>query len=211
MNVLSISVHPDDETIGCGGTLLKHLAAGDKVYLCFVTSGNEYQRSLIDKIHQMYGFTELFALDFNEMELADISLNILIPRLAEVINYCQPEILYIPNRSDVHSDHRRVFEAIIPVTKPFRYPFIKKVLMCEVHSETDLAYALTENAFIPNSYSDISLFWDKKLKILSLFKSEIQDAPRTRSLKSIEALSIYRGSIICVDHAEAFMLVFEKN
>ena len=207
--VLVISVHPDDETLGCGGTILKHKSEGDIVGCIFVTSGNDHQKLLIKEVVDKYSFDFSESLNKPEITLDDLSLTELIPVFSEVFNRFRPSILYVPNRSDTHSDHRKVFTAISACIKSFRYPFIKRVLMCEVISETDFSPPVIENAFIPNVFVDISMFRDEKMEILNLYKHEILEDPHTRSLSAIEALQRYRGSQASVQYAEAFMLIKE--
>lgn len=153
--VLVISVHPDDETLGCGGSILKHLGQGDEVHCVFITGGNIYQRQLIDNINALYGFTSIITLDFKELHLHEM-LNELIEALSKIVSIVQAQVLYIPNRSDAHSDHRAVFSAIMACSKNFRYPFIEQILMCEVISETDFAPILGENTFSPNYFIDLN-------------------------------------------------------
>lgn len=205
--VTVISVHPDDETLGCGGTLFKHKACGDSINCIFVTSGNADQRKMIAALEACYGFDTTICLDLSEITLADMPLGSIIGPLSQALNRLRPEILYIPNRSDVHSDHRKVFEALMACTKAFRYPYIEQILMCEVISETDFAPALTENAFVPNVYVDISFHMQQKREAIAIFQSELMEEPYTRSLSAIEALSRYRGSQINALHAESFMLL----
>jgi N-acetylglucosaminylphosphatidylinositol deacetylase superfamily len=207
--ILCVSVHPDDETLGCGGTLLKHKANGDVIYCVHVTNGNEKQESVICSLKELYGFKDTYQLGLPEIELTDISLSEIIAKLSVVIRQVKPDYLYIPNRSDAHSDHRIVFEALTACTKSFRYPFVKKIMMCEVISETDFSPALPENIFIPNVFVDVSDFIERKCEILSAFRSELLASPYTRSIDAIWALSKYRGSQINVNHAEAFMLLKE--
>jgi LmbE family N-acetylglucosaminyl deacetylase len=207
--VLAIAVHPDDETLGCGGTLLKHKSEGDSIGCIFVTSGNAQQKNLLTRIAAEYSFNVTEFMDKEENTLDDLSLNELIPAFSKLFNTYQPSVLYIPNRTDTHSDHRRVFDAISACIKSFRYPFIKKVMMCEVISETDLSPSLIENSFIPNVFVDISEFRDQKLKILEVYSHEILDDPHTRSWSAIEALERYRGSQVSIQYAEAFMLIKE--
>ncbi|WP_314790904.1 PIG-L deacetylase family protein [Tannerella forsythia] len=207
--ILCVSVHPDDETLGCGGTLLKHKATGDEIYCVHVTNGNERQESVIRLLRKLYGFKETYQLGLPEIKLTDIPLSEIIGKLSAVIQQVKPDYLYIPNRSDAHSDHRIVFEALTACTKSFRYPFIKKIMMCEVISETDFSPALPENIFIPNVFMDISDFIERKYEILNVFESELLTSPYTRSIDAILALSKYRGSQINVNYAEAFMLLKE--
>ena len=207
--VLAIAVHPDDETLGCGGTLLKHKKEGDIVGCMFVTSGNNGQKILIDEVASKYDFDYKELLDKPEITLDDLSLSELIPVFANIINKFEPSVLYVPNRSDSHSDHRKVWSVVTACIKSFRYPFIKRVLMCEVISETDMAPSLAENSFVPNVFVDITKYRDEKMEILNLYKNELLEDPHTRSISAVEALQRYRGSQVSVQYAEAFMLIKE--
>ncbi len=203
--VVVIAVHPDDETLGCGGTILKFLSQGDEVHCILVTKGNDEQARLWERAKNAYRFTSVIELDFPEMELMDISLNKLIPPISDGIRKIQPNILIIPNRSDAHSDHRAVFNAVASCTKAFRYPFIEQVLMMEVVSETDFALPLPEGQFIANYFVDISAEFESKQRILKIYESELLPYPQTRNMSTISALNRYRGSLINTEYAEAFM------
>ena len=128
-------------------------------------------------------------------------------KISAVIQKIQPEIVYIVNRSDIHTDHAISSRAIISATKSFRNPFIKRILMYEVVSETEIAPPLPENLFIPNVYSDISDFLERKIAIMKIYKSEVQAPPLPRSIENIRALATYRGATVSVRYAEAFMLI----
>ena len=132
--IMIIAVHPDDETLGCGGTLLKHIDKGDRVSCVFVTCGNERQNLIVGRVVKAYGFESVHYLKIPELSLTDNSLNDIIPSLAAIIREYEPEVLYIPNHSDVHSDHRTVFEACLPFTKQFLFPLIRGSYMMEVPS-----------------------------------------------------------------------------
>ena len=164
--VVVISVHPDDETLGCGGTILKHLKQGDEVHCILVTSGNKEQEAIWDKVKEAYCFTSSRELNFPELKLADISLNELIPAIEKEINDIRPKVLYIPYKSDIHSDHRAVYEACLAFTKTFRFPFIEEIFMCEVLSETNYAPNFSSDYFVPNMYVDISDYFEKKMEIM---------------------------------------------
>lgn len=203
--VVVVAVHPDDETIGCGGTIIKHLNKGDEVHCILVTKGNAEQKVIWDKVKDTYLFTSVTELDFPELDLMDKSLNELIPPLSKAISVIQPQTIIIPNRSDAHSDHKAIFNAVASCTKAFRYPFIEKVLMMEVISETDFALPLPEGQFIANYYVDITKEFEKKQEILKIYESELLPYPQTRNLNTMQALNRYRGSQINAEYAEAFM------
>lgn len=203
--VVVVAVHPDDETIGCGGTIIKHLNRGDEVHCILVTKGNAEQKVIWNKVKEAYHFTSVTELDFPELDLMDKSLNELIPPLSKAISTIQPQTIIIPNRSDAHSDHKAIFNAVASCTKAFRYPFIEKVLMMEVISETDFALPLPEGQFIANYFVDISKEYAKKEEILKIYESELLPYPQTRNLNTMQALNRYRGSQINAEYAEAFM------
>lgn len=220
MKVLIVSVHPDDETLGCGGTILKHLKKGDEVYWMIVTKADESigftkdfvskRKYQIEKVSREYGFEKVYQLNFLSTRLQSVDFGEFVNSVSKVINNIKPEIIYMNNRSDVHTDHQITAQVLMSCTKSFRYPFIKKILMYECISETEMSPPFPENIFIPNVYSDITEFINKKLEIMSIYESEIQDPPLPRSLDNIRSLARYRGSSCGVDYAEAFMLVRER-
>lgn len=219
LRILIISPHPDDETLGCGGTILKYKNLGSKIYWLIITNVDVkdgwdkeivYNRQEeIKAVEKMYKFEQTFKLDFPTTKLNEISSNKLIKSISNAILKVKPEIIYMPNRSDVHLDHEVAFKAIYNCTKNFRYPFIKKMLMYETLSETEFSPALPENVFIPNVFVDITDYFNKKIEIMKIYVSEIMKSPLPRSLESIESLAKYRGSCIGRRYAEAFMLLKE--
>ena len=215
--VIVISAHPDDETLGAGGTLLKHQLNGDEVYWLIVTNiSEEYgfdkervgsRQDEINKVSKLYQFKDIFKLDYPTMRLTDHDLTDLIPKISGIFHKVEPEIVYVMNRSDAHSDHRVVFNAVMACTKSFRYPFVKQVMMYECISETEFAPALPEKAFIPNYFVDVTAFMEQKLHVLSIFASEMQEHPFPRSYDNVMALAHFRGASVGVQYAEAFQLI----
>ncbi|MDT0554150.1 PIG-L deacetylase family protein [Urechidicola vernalis] len=215
--VIVISAHPDDEMLGCGGTLLKHVANGDQVDWLITTSiftsqGFSKERVLfreeeVKQVKNKLGFNKVYKLGYPTMCLTDDSLLKMIPEISKIFNESKPEIIYVLNRSDAHSDHNITFRAVMACTKSFRYPFIKRVLMYECISETEFGPTLPENVFIPTYYVDISLYRDRKNEIMSIYESEIGDHPFPRSYRNMDALSTFRGATIGVEYAEAFQVL----
>jgi LmbE family N-acetylglucosaminyl deacetylase len=216
-NVIVISAHPDDETLGAGGTILKHVANGDNVYWLIVTNVFENQgfskervesrQEEIREVEKLLGISKTYLLDYPTMTLSSSSLIKMVPEISTVFSEVQPEIIYTLNRSDAHSDHRVIFDAVMACTKSFRYPFIKQILMYECISETEFAPALAEKAFLPNYFVDITDYLDRKNEIMKVFESEIGEHPFPRSLENIRALAHFRGASVGVKYAEAFQLL----
>ncbi len=215
--VLVVAAHPDDEIIGAGGTLLKHIASGDEVCWLIVTGMHPHQgfteeriasrQQEIDRVASLAGFSKVVKLEYPTMTLSGESLIEMVPRISAVFNEFQPEIIYTMNRSDAHSDHRVIFDAVMACTKSFRYPFIKRVLMYETLSETEFAPALTEKTFAPNYYVDITSHFAKKKELTKIYASELGEHPFPRSLRNLEALATFRGASCGVEYAEAFQLI----
>ena len=217
--VLTVAVHPDDETLGCGGALLKHKKNGDEIYWLILTSVNvengwkeedvESRRNEIDKASEMYGFSAIHNLSFPATRLDTISMKDLISEISKIIQKVEPDIIYVPNRSDIHTDHQVAFKAIMSCTKAFRYPFIKKIFMYECLSETEFSPSLPTDSFIPNVFIDITGFLEEKIKIMNQYRSETGAFPFPRSVENIRALATYRGATAGVEAAEAFVLLKE--
>lgn len=216
-NVIVISAHPDDETLGVGGTLLKHKELGDKLFWIIATKISEDEgfsrerinsrQDEIEKVSRRFGFEEVFFLNYSTMSLSSSSVVGLVPKLSKIFQEIKPEILFSLNRSDAHSDHRYLSDAVMACTKSFRYPFLKKVLMYECLSETEFAPAFHEKVFIPNYFVDISEFLEKKIEIMRIYSSELGDHPFPRSERNIRALATYRGAVAGCEYAEAFQVV----
>ena len=213
--VLVIAVHPDDETLGCGGTLLKHKANGDEIYWLICTTlpkNHSYYNTReeeIKKVASLYNFDGVYNLELETMRVDEYSMSDLIGKISKVINEIQPNILYLPFKGDVHSDHRKIFEASYSCTKSFRYPFIKKIYMIETLSETEFTPSTKEDSFIPNVFVDISEYMDKKIEIMKIYKSEMAEHPFPRSEKNLKALATLRGATAGCEYAESFMLLKE--
>jgi len=213
--VLVLAVHPDDETLGCGGTLLKHKDDNDEIHLLIATSFDKnhdsYQKreKEIKEVSNQYGFNSVQNLRLKTMRLDDYSMSELIEKISNLIHDIKPNIFYLPFIYDIHSDHRKIFEAAFSCTKSFRYPFLKKIYMMETLSETEFAPSLTQNSFCPNVFVDITKYIEKKIEIMNFYQSEIGKHPFPRSEKNIKALATFRGASCGSEYAESFMLLKE--
>jgi len=217
--ILAIAVHPDDESLGCGGTLLKHKAAGDAIYWLIVTSMKEEygfekgvieaRRKEIEKVSSLYGFDGVYDLDFSTMQLDTIPYSRLIGSISDVFREVEPNIVYLPFKSDVHTDHQIAFKAAYSCTKTFRCPSIKKIVMMETLSETEFVPSTKEDGFIPNMFVDITDFIERKIEVMNIYKSETSPHPFPRSERNIRALATFRGATAGCEYAESFMILKE--
>lgn len=215
MRILVVSPHLDDETLGAGGTLLRFKEEGEKIYWLNITNvKREYGYSdeiikrtylQMNKISKMYNFDKVYDLELCPARLEEYNSSEIIQKISEIINEIRPDTIILPNKYDVHSDHKIVFEWCYSCTKVFRHPYINQILTMEVLSETDFGFEV--NKFIPNYFIDISDYISKKLEILEIYKEEIGNHPFPRSLEGIEALAKIRGIGAGKKYAEAFNMI----
>lgn len=220
MKTIVIAPHPDDEVLGVGGTLLRRKAEGAKVAWLIVTNISvetgwnqervDQRADEIKRVAELFGFDEVFALNFPTTQLDRIPMNELVGKMSEVFKSFEPEELFVPHSSDVHTDHRIVFDAVASCTKWFRYPYIKRVLAYETLSETDFCIDAS-NSFRPNVFLDIEPFLIDKLRAMDIYTSELGEFPFPRSHEAVRALATLRGAASGFISAEAFELLRERS
>jgi LmbE family N-acetylglucosaminyl deacetylase len=214
--VLVVAPHPDDESLGCGGTLLKHKHRGDELHWLIFTdmaaSGQYSEGEISQRAEQVklvaarYDFKTVSHLHFPPAQLDHLPKSELVAEATSVVQNIQPQIIYLPYRNDVHSDHEVVFDICVAATKQFRLPCVNEILAYETISETD--FSLKPNTmFNPNYFVDINEYLQEKLDIVSIYASELGEFPFPRSLEAIEAMAKYRGVQANSKAAEAFMLL----
>ena len=218
--ILVISPHPDDETLGCGGTILKHRSIGDQIFLLFVTKMNAQngwsakkilQRDQeIKQISKIYKFKKIFNLNLDSAELDKYSKKNIIEKIGSVIKSIKAEIVYLPSINDSHTDHQIIAKSTHSCLKWFRYPSIKKAMAYEILSETNFNLSSRLN-FSPNVFINITRFINEKIKIMKIYSSEMQSHPFPRSEQSIKSLAILRGSQSGFEYAEAFELLLSLH
>ena len=222
MKTLIVAPHPDDELLGCGGTLLRCVAEGGTVAWLLMTAMTEgagwsteriQQRGAeIDRVRKGLQITphHLYELGFPTTELDLIPMSLLVKQISEVFSDFQPDEVLLPYPGDVHSDHRVTFEAASACTKWFRYQSVKRVLAYETPSETNFGIDPHGLAFKPNVFVDISGHFERKIELMKIYKSEIDEFPFPRSEKALKALAQFRGSQAGYYAAEAFSLLIQR-
>jgi LmbE family N-acetylglucosaminyl deacetylase len=218
--VLVISIHPDDETLGCGGTLLKHVAGGEEVHWVIVTQAYEpvWSKEVIQKkieevqeVSKAYGMASVRRLGFPANGLDRIPLDDLVEGLRRAIVETGPDTVYLVHGQDIHTDHQVGFQAATVVLKPFHTPRlgVRRILAYETLSSTDAAPPVYGRVFVPNAISDVTPYIEKKIEIMKIYATEAQPEPLPRSPSAIRALARFRGATIGAPFAEAFMVIRE--
>ena len=215
MKILVIAPHPDDEVLGCGGTIAKHSENGDDVYLIIATKAytpdwtEEFIKNRereIKESNKILGIKKTYFLNYPTVKLDTIPQKELNESIAKIVNKIKPDIVYIPFKGDLNKDHRLLFEASLVALRPIHHK-VKKILSYEILSETEWGQEI--EVFKPNVYVDITKTFNKKIEAMKAYGSELREFPHPRSLKAIEALAIKRGSEIGVKYAESFYLIRE--
>lgn len=224
MNILVFAPHPDDEVLGCGGTMARYIAEGNQVYVCIVTSAlppiydnseavkNGWPHMIypeIMKAHKFLGIKETFFLQFPTVQLETVPRYKMNEKINGLVQKIAPEIIFIPHFGDMQKDHRITSEAVMVAVRPKYENTVRYVYSYETLSETEWNIPHSSNAFIPNSFINISEYLDKKLEAMKCFTSQISEFPNPRSLKAVEYLAKLRGTTMGANAAEAFVLVRE--
>lgn len=220
MRTLVVAPHPDDEVLGCGGTLLRRKSEGGFLGWLIVTSmsaqeGWSDERILqreaeITLISELMGFDEVFKLCLPTTKLDTLPMSDVVSAISSAFKSFKPDEVFVPHRGDVHSDHRVTFDAVAACVKWFRYSSIRRVLAYETVSETEFGLA-REAAFLPNFFIDINGYLERKLEIMNIYQTELGEFPFPRSLQAIRALAQWRGASAGYLAAEAFELLRERQ
>lgn len=221
--VLVVAAHPDDEVLGCGGTIARHTEAGDEVQVLILAEGatsrqvkrdrDKVVNQLADltlaaeKAGDILGVKNVCLLSFPDNRLDSVDRLNLIKVIEDYLFSFKPSIVYVHHSGDVNIDHRRVHEAVVTACRPIPGQSVKRLLSYEILSSTEWQPPSSAFAFTPNWFVDITTTWEKKLEALKAYSCEMRPAPHPRSYKTCEYLSKYRGSSMGLQHAEAFMLL----
>ena len=223
MKTLVIAPHPDDELLGCGGTLLRRTAEGHQVGWVLMTSITAAAGWSQERINQRFDeilrvrdgldihSDNLYQLGFPTAELDQIPINSIINKLSKVFKTFEPNEVLLPHPGDAHTDHRITYQTASACTKWFRYPYIKRVMTYETLSETDFGLEQVAGGFRPTCFVNIERYLECKLSLLSIYKSELQQPPFPRNMQSTKAQALLRGAQMGSRStaAEAFQILRE--
>ena len=210
--ILVVAAHPDDEVLGCGGTMARHAKNGDKVHIVFMSDGvnsrenvkyneeNERRECAIKACEILGAQTPKF-FDFPDNMMDTVPLLEIVKELEVYIQELQPNIVYTHYKGDLNIDHQITYQAVMTACRPTPRSSITQIYLFEILSSTEWSIAST---FSPTHFVDISDEFELKIKALKMYKEEIKDFPNSRSIESLTALSVFRGGSMGLNFAEAF-------
>ena len=213
-----IAAHADDDILGCGGTMAKHIDSGDSVRVIFLSDGvgsresDCYKNKLYQRVDSARASLLLLGVDnFQFLQLADnkldtVALLDIIQPIEKLVSEYNPEILYIHHGGDLNIDHQIASRASLTVSRPVPWSSIREIYSYEVLSSSDWNFTYGA-VFTPNVFVDISKYIDIKIKALECYSEELRNPPHARSLENVRALAILRGHTVGLMNAEAFQLI----
>jgi LmbE family N-acetylglucosaminyl deacetylase len=219
--VLIIAAHPDDEVLGCGGTIAKLAKQGATIHVAFLADGvfsrhsdvtATQQTELIDRraaaqrACDILGVKSVYFGDFPDNCMDTIALLDIVKVIETRIAEHRPDTVLTHHAGDLNIDHRRVHEAVVTACRPQCGNTVKTLLCFEVPSSTEWQTPGSAPGFTPNWFVDISETLNHKLAALDAYAAELCQWPHPRSRQGVEHLVRWRGATIGVEAAEAFVL-----
>lgn len=215
--ILIVAAHTDDEALGCGGTIARHVAEGDIVHAVFVADGvtsrtnadsGELQRrqDAAEEAQAILGIHRAFYLCLPDNRLDSMTLLDVVQPLEAVIRTIAPQVIYTHHHGDLNIDHRITHQAVMTACRPLPGSSVEEIYTFEIMSSTEWNTA-AQAPFLPSCYIDITPFLPTKLAALEAYKLEMRDPPHSRSLAHLDHLARHRGHTVGVEAAEAFMVM----
>lgn len=201
--MLSIAAHPDDDLLGQGGTLARHVRAGDRVVSVIACEGasiryGEEAAAEIEadarRANEVLGVEDLRFLRLPEQALDTRSLVDVCGPIERLVDEIRPEVVYTHAPADINRDHRILLEAVMVATRPFAAPSVREVWLFETASSTEWGGPPLFGAFQPHLFVDISETLDLKVQALECYRREIRSWPHPRSAEGLRARARYWGS-----------------
>ena len=214
--VLVVAAHADDESLGCGGTIAKHIAQGDSVEIIFMTNGVDARDnssdndtilrvSALNQAMTILGVDDYQCFDFPDNKMDSVPLLTIIKAIESVISNSLPNIIYTHFAHDLNIDHQLTHQAVMTACRPIKGSSVKKILSFEILSSTEWQSTAHPN-FKAQYIVDITQYWQKKQQVLHCYQEELRDFPHSRSLRCVEALATLRGASHGFEKAEAFQV-----
>lgn len=220
--ILVVVAHPDDEVLGCGGTIAKYVKDGNKVYCLFLGKGKssrnlgnksslKKEQGILEKearkAAEILGISEIFFKDFPDQRYDTVPFLEIVKAAEGVKNKVKPDIVFTHHQGDLNLDHQITFKAVLTVCRPLKDETVKELYSFEIPSSTEWGIPKKKNYFIPNFFIDISDTFNKKIKAFKAYKSEMREYPHPRSPKSVEIIARRWGTTVGKELVESFEII----
>ena len=218
--ILIVVAHPDDEVLGCGGTITRLNKEGYELYTLILGEGitsRDDKRSKekrgreianlkeqAKKANELIGVKKVFFHDFPDNRFDTVPFLDIVKVIEKIKNQIKPEIIFTHYEKDLNIDHQITYKAVITATRPVREETVKEVYSFEIPSSTEWFYPLS---FSPDMFFDISETIDIKLKALKKYQTELRESPHPRSCEGVKLIAKLWGMKVGINYAEAFKSV----
>lgn len=215
--VLVVAAHTDDEALGCGGTIARHVAEGDTVYAVFLADGVtsrleasseelEQRNEASETARHILGIKKSYMLGFPDNRLDTVPLLDIVQKLEEVIEAVEPSIVYTHHHGDLNIDHRITHQTTMTACRPIPGSSVREIYAFEVVSATEWNTP-GASPFTPSMFVDISEHLEKKMDALRAYALEMRECPHSRSMENVRQLAKVRGCSVGVFAAEGLMAI----
>ncbi|OGO20352.1 MAG: GlcNAc-PI de-N-acetylase [Chloroflexi bacterium RBG_16_50_9] len=220
--VLVIAAHPDDEVLGCGGTIARHAQQGDEVDCLMLGEGITSRRSRREDVNtkelqqlksdarqaaRVLGIKKVFFKDFPDNRFDSVPLLDIVKAIEEVKGKGRPEIIYTHHHGDLNIDHEITFKAVLTACRPLPGETVKEIYSFEVPSSTEWHAGSAQNYFMPDVFVDVAATFPKKTEALKAYRTESREYPHPRSPRALEIIARRWGVAVGRELVEAFKLV----
>ena len=215
--ILIVASHPDDEVLGCFGTVARLIKEGYEAYTLILGEGKtsrdeqrvaenrkdeiEQLNTEIQKANNIIGIKKVFIESFPDNRFDNVDLLDIVKVVSKVKEEVEPDIIFTHFKNDLNIDHRLTYQAVLTATRPMQNECVKEIYSFEVLSSTEWNYP---NSFSPDTYFDISDTIELKLEAMKKYTSELCEYPHPRSLEGINLNAKYQGMRVGKEYVEAF-------
>lgn len=220
--VLVIAAHPDDEVLGCGGTMARLAREGDDIHVLILGEGisSRYDlRSLAGRktlrnlqrdaraAGKLLGVASIAFEGLPDNRFDELPLLEVVKRVERCITAVKPEAIFTHHPGDLNVDHRTTFHAVLTATRPVNGCRVREIYTFEVPSSTEWAFQQLQPVFKPNVFMDVTSTIDMKVQGMQCYESEAREFPHPRSPEALRTITRRWGSVVGLGYAEAFELV----
>jgi LmbE family N-acetylglucosaminyl deacetylase len=219
--ILIIAAHPDDEVLGCGGTLAKLIQSGYEAYTLVLGEGKtsrslnqEQIKTELEELNKetleankILGIKDVLLCNFPDNKFDTVPLLDIVKEIEKIKEKIKPEIVFTHHVGDMNIDHQITHKAVLTATRPMQNESVKEIYAFEVPSSTEWNSFSKETAFISNVFFDITNTIDLKIEAMTKYKSELREYPHPRSLQHIKELAKVNGIRVGLEYSENFVLI----